>query len=1563
MLRNIFLICSVLIAVAVCTVGPRNASTQINTIRRITSTPEENLSLNPSISGNGNHVAFESTGNLSGTAGATGFRAYHAGLQNEPVVFTELGVTRAVAPAISQDGGSITFASKDNPLGTNTDGNSEIFLFKSGQLLQITNTLPADPSLRHVHGNFQPSITDDGRLIAFASNRELTGQNIDANLEILIFDSLTGSFTQLTNTSGRIGSTDAKISGNGSRISFISDPGLTPSTHRDLVLQDLGTGVIETIASNVNNLALTVGRSISDDGLRVVYSVERATDSTQVFLYDGRNDVTRQLTNLGARAVDVPLHSSISGDGKRISFATRRNVIGGNTDNSVELYVIDLPTLHIARVTNAPSTATSEVISSLNDDGSLVAFNFPRVLSGAVSSQTFANNSEIYVAMIDDRPPYSPDLLIKNGASLGHEPSTFEAVAPDSIAVAFGNVLAFGNAEAQPLADGSFPTALGGSTVSVNNRPAQMFSVSPTRIVFHVPEETENAFSEIVVTNAEGFQTRGFVRVLPSAPGVFTESGDGTGTAVIVDAHTGQPGPFDPSAGSLNLIIHATGARGAPSQLTVTIGGRIVPVESVSLSPLTPGLDLVRVLLPRDLRGAGTVTMNIRAGRRESNPVLLSIAGSTNRDILVNEVLADPPDGIAGDANHDGVRNGADDEFVELVNAEPDDVNISGWTLRTHPVTGTNETTRHVFAVGTILRSHDSLVVFGGGMYDPNHPAFGGAQVVTTSTAGLSLTNSGLTVVVRDTRGNLITEFSYGGSTGLDGNANQSLSRSPDVLGTFVLHSQAMGAGGRVFSPGTFVDGSFFVPHEGTLTSVSLLPASLNSIEGARVQVTARSVDQFGRTLRNASFNFELNDPQVATIESIRVDRRLGSATATLLCQETGTTQIRVSATHGAHNVISEAATLHVSPPPPVIARIEISPGSVNVNRGGAHQFIAVAFDPDNQVVPGVNFEWSSSNPLAGTIDHAGLAHGTGIGRATITAIAPNGTGGTVSGEAELVVTVPLVINEVLADVTPDNPLTPDVEGDANRDGIRNSADDEFVEMLNNSGQPVDISGVVIADTTSNRYTFPPNTTLPSGRSVIVFGGGSAPLNDPAFGGSFVVTANSLGLNDNGDSIQLKLPLGGSDFTIAFVSFGAGTPIPAPSNQSFTRSPDTEINQVGGNFVAHTESLDASGRAYSPGTRSNGTPFGSAPVTRIAVTPLSSSIDIGESQEFVGHAYVSSGAGEVELQFVSFVWDSSDPGKATLVPATGATTTATALASGMVTVRARAGNQQATASLTINSPPQVLTRIDVMPASATIIVGGTRQFSARAFDQNNMEIPGISFTWNSTNESVATIGSGGLATGIGIGMTQITASSGQVTSDPATLSVSVPHIPTAGQIIINEALVSFTNGSPPRTDFVELFNTSELTLDLSGMVISFRGSGNTSAVSTITLPGSVGSGAIIIPPNTYFLIANGPATFGVPADFDASAIGLDLNNSSGAVKIEINGLKLDGLRYQQNGSSVPPTPFDNFGEGTLFTFAGGTPNDLIRSPNGSDTNINLNDFRRNNSHAAVTPKAANPTIP
>src|SRR5258708_18756901 len=97
------------------------------------------------------------------------------------------------------------------------------------------------------------------------------------------------------------------------------------------------------------------------------------------------------------------------------------------------------------------------------------------------------------------------------------------------------------------------------------------------------------------------------------------------------------------------------------------------------------------------------------------------------------------------------------------------------------------------------------MLVFGGGSINTSDPLFGCAQVVKASSGGLSLTNSGLTILVRDGSGNLITQFAYGSSTGLNGGNAQSLTRSPDIGGGCVVaptHPRS-----RQIAAGTLVHG------------------------------------------------------------------------------------------------------------------------------------------------------------------------------------------------------------------------------------------------------------------------------------------------------------------------------------------------------------------------------------------------------------------------------------------------------------------------------------------------------------------------------------------------------------------------------------------------------------------------------------------------------------------------------------------------------------------------------------------------------------------------------------
>lgn len=166
-------------------------------------------------------------------------------------------------------------------------------------------------------------------------------------------------------------------------------------------------------------------------------------------------------------------------------------------------------------------------------------------------------------------------------------------------------------------------------------------------------------------------------------------------------------------------------------------------------------------------------------------------------NIVINEFLADPAANLPGDANGDGVRDGSDDEFVELVNSSSTSIDLSGYTL--------NDATelRHTFPNGTILQPNDAVVVFGGG----TPTGFDFYDVQIASSGALGLNNSGDDIVLKDADGLIVVSVTYGSDAG----DNQSLTRDPDISGTsFVKHSDATGSGGSLFSPNKTISGTEF---------------------------------------------------------------------------------------------------------------------------------------------------------------------------------------------------------------------------------------------------------------------------------------------------------------------------------------------------------------------------------------------------------------------------------------------------------------------------------------------------------------------------------------------------------------------------------------------------------------------------------------------------------------------------------------------------------------------------------------------------------------------------------
>jgi hypothetical protein len=184
-------------------------------------------------------------------------------------------------------------------------------------------------------------------------------------------------------------------------------------------------------------------------------------------------------------------------------------------------------------------------------------------------------------------------------------------------------------------------------------------------------------------------------------------------------------------------------------------------------------------------------------------------AAAARAHLVINEILADPPNGRAGDANADGVRDASDDEFVELVNTGNAPVCLAGWTLG-----DANEPERHVFPLGAALPPGRALVVFGGGVPTGR---FGGATVQWAAFGGrLNLSNAGDVLTLRDAGGTQVKQVSWGDCAGApcasehragDLGFGSSLVRWPELTGTWRAHDEV--APSR-FSPGVRADGKVF---------------------------------------------------------------------------------------------------------------------------------------------------------------------------------------------------------------------------------------------------------------------------------------------------------------------------------------------------------------------------------------------------------------------------------------------------------------------------------------------------------------------------------------------------------------------------------------------------------------------------------------------------------------------------------------------------------------------------------------------------------------------------------
>ncbi len=204
------------------------------------------------------------------------------------------------------------------------------------------------------------------------------------------------------------------------------------------------------------------------------------------------------------------------------------------------------------------------------------------------------------------------------------------------------------------------------------------------------------------------------------------------------------------------------------------------------------------------------VLQNINGGNIASigvpNTFTLTIYDNEIVNLIINEILVDP-DQTTGDANGDGTVSVTQDEFIELINNEAFQINLSGWTI------SDNFAIRHTFPNGTLIDPVKSITIFGGG--SPNNIP-GIFQTASTGTLGLN--NTGDILTIRNSSNVIVESYSYG----TEGNNNQSLARNPDITGTFVQHTSIL-TNPVNYSPGRYNSDNAPLPVELTSFSASVV--------------------------------------------------------------------------------------------------------------------------------------------------------------------------------------------------------------------------------------------------------------------------------------------------------------------------------------------------------------------------------------------------------------------------------------------------------------------------------------------------------------------------------------------------------------------------------------------------------------------------------------------------------------------------------------------------------------------------------------------------------------------
>lgn len=336
-----------------------------------------------SISDDGSRIAFTHAADLTGAnpdlgsevfainADGTGLRQ----LTNTPADFS------SSSPALSGNGQRIAFQSNGNLTGGNADNQTEIFIvnWDGTGMRQLTTTrtllgITGDPA------SMSPSISDDGVYIYFFSNHSVLLAfppiNLDANYEIFRVKNDATGLRAITSTNilTVLACALPTVSGNANRIAYL-ELGFSSLALR--VCDGTG-GSQRTLVTY--DLVFNGQADLSPDGSRVVFVQSTGLlggGRLRRVQRDGSDPAT--IGTLGG----TPASPSIAADNRTIAFSSTGDA-GGNSDGSEEIYTIQADGSGLLMLTSAGEDFASQnpVIAA---NGSWIVFDSNADLTGSNS--------------------------------------------------------------------------------------------------------------------------------------------------------------------------------------------------------------------------------------------------------------------------------------------------------------------------------------------------------------------------------------------------------------------------------------------------------------------------------------------------------------------------------------------------------------------------------------------------------------------------------------------------------------------------------------------------------------------------------------------------------------------------------------------------------------------------------------------------------------------------------------------------------------------------------------------------------------------------------------------------------------------------------------------------------------------------------------------------------------------------------------------------------------------------------------------------------------------------